>query len=98
MCGLLGSTDSGVAPAAFGRALQLMQHRGPDASGHEVCANGAQFGHTRLAILDLDERSNQPFWSADGRYVMVYNGEVYNFRELARKYRLTLRTSGDTEV
>ncbi len=87
-----------MAPAAFGRALQLMQHRGPDASGHEVCANGAQFGHTRLAILDLDERSNQPFWSADGRYVMVYNGEVYNFRELARKYRLTLRTSGDTEV
>ena len=98
MCGLLGSTDSGVTPAAFEHALGLMHHRGPDASGHEVFPRGAQLGHTRLAILDLDERSNQPFRSDDGRYVMVYNGEIYNFRELARKHRLTLRTSGDTEV
>jgi asparagine synthase (glutamine-hydrolysing) len=98
MCGLLGSTDSGVTPAAFEHALGLMHHRGPDASAHEICAGGVQLGHTRLAILDLDERSNQPFRSEDGRYLMVYNGEIYNFRELARKHRLTLRTSGDTEV
>jgi asparagine synthase (glutamine-hydrolysing) len=98
MCGLLSSTDSGVTPAAFEHALRLMHHRGPDASAHESCASGAQFGHTRLAILDLDDRSNQPFRSEDGRYLMVYNGEIYNFRELARKHRLTLRTSGDTEV
>jgi asparagine synthase (glutamine-hydrolysing) len=75
-----------------------MRHRGPDASAHETSTGGAQFGHTRLAILDLDERSNQPFHSDDGRYVMVYNGEIYNFRELARKHGLTLHTSGDTEV
>jgi asparagine synthase (glutamine-hydrolysing) len=98
MCGLLGSTDSGVTQAAFERALGLMHHRGPDASAIEICPDGAQFGHARLAILDLDERSNQPFHSDDGRYLMVYNGEIYNFRELARKHRLTLRTSGDTEV
>ena len=98
MCGLLGSTDSGVTPAAFEQALGLMHHRGPDASGHETFARGEQLGHTRLAILDLDERSNQPFRSEDGRFVMVYNGEIYNFRELAAKHRLNLRTSGDTEV
>ena len=72
-----------MTPAAFEHALRLMHHRGPDASGHEVFPRGAQLGHTRLAILDLDERSNQPFRSDDGRYVMVYNGEIYNFRELA---------------
>jgi asparagine synthase (glutamine-hydrolysing) len=83
---------------AFEHALGLMHHRGPDASAQVSCGHGAQFGHNRLAILDLDERSNQPFWSEDGRHVMVYNGEIYNFLELARRHGLTLRTSGDTEV
>mgnify|MGYP001945874822 CR=1 FL=1 len=46
----------------------------------------------------MDDRSNQPFFSKDGRYVMVYNGEVYNFRELIAKYDLRCDTSGDTEV
>ena len=74
-----------------------MVHRGPDASG--VCLESSHWlGHRRLKIVDLDDRSNQPFRSRDGRYVVIFNGEIYNFRELAAKHGLELRTTGDTEV
>ncbi|GAB4395307.1 MAG: asparagine synthase (glutamine-hydrolyzing) [Microscillaceae bacterium] len=55
-------------------------------------------GHRRLSVLDLSERSNQPMYSLNGRYVMVYNGEVYNYEELARQLTFTRRTSSDSEV
>jgi asparagine synthase (glutamine-hydrolysing) len=57
-----------------------------------------QLVHKRLKILDLDYRSNQPFWSADRRYVVIFDGEIYNYRELARKYDIVQRTSSDTEI
>lgn len=75
-----------------------MHHRGPDVAGCVAYEQNAMLGHNRLSILDLDHRSDQPFWSADGRYVMVYNGEIYNYRELASRHGLTSRTTGDTEV
>lgn len=98
MCGLLFTNHPGIDPGAFAKALALMDHRGPDAAGCTTAVGHAQLGHNRLAILDLDPRSNQPFRSSDGRYLVVYNGEIYNFRELAQRHRLELRTSGDTEV
>ncbi len=55
-------------------------------------------GHRRLSIIDLSEAANQPFYSQDGRYVMIYNGEVYNFKELAAKYHIQSRTSSDSEI
>lgn len=74
-----------------------MKHRGPDANG--IARHGrCQLGHLRLKILDLDNRSNQPFYSRDGRFVLIFNGEIYNFRELARQWNLELRTTSDTEV
>ncbi len=79
-----------------------MQVRGPDAVGYwsdtEV---GLSLGHRRLSILDLDPRANQPMHSDDGRYVIVYNGEIYNFRELRKMLETAgevFRTQSDTEV
>lgn len=79
-----------------------MQVRGPDAVGYwndtEV---GLSLGHRRLSILDLEPRANQPMHSDDGRYVIVFNGEIYNFRELRRELEQDgerFRTQSDTEV
>lgn len=97
MCGILFSTASQLDEKIFRRALDRMAYRGPDASG-VLTHNNLQLGHRRLAIIDLDQRSNQPFLSSDGRYAMVYNGEIYNYRELASRYHLNLHTQSDTEV
>lgn len=97
MCGILFSNHRSVAREPFERALHLMDHRGPDACGY-VGHGGMHFGHVRLKILDLDARSNQPFYSQDGRYVAVFNGEIYNFKELARRHSITPRTTCDTEI
>ena len=77
-----------------------LKHRGPDASGYytdEVVA----LGHRRLSILDLDARSHQPFFSQDKRHVIVFNGEIFNFKQIAAELSaggVTLRTTSDTEV
>ena len=79
-----------------------MRLRGPDASGEWFDGEaGVCLGHRRLAIIDLDARANQPFVSSDGRYVTVYNGEIYNYRELGAELEaggVRLRTTSDTEV
>lgn len=86
--------------AAVAAACERMAPRGPDAQGiwQGECVT---LGHRRLAILDLEERANQPLLSACGRYAIVFNGEIYNFRELrieceANGY--SFRTDSDTEV
>jgi len=63
-------------------AVQLLDHRGPDDSGIWSNSSGVGLGHTRLSILDLSGHGHQPMKSSDGRFVMVFNGEVYNFREI----------------
>lgn len=76
-----------------------LTHRGPNASGSFVDRKEQLWlGHTRLSIIDLSEAANQPFLSSNGRYVIAYNGEIYNHRELANKHALALKTSSDTEV
>lgn len=89
MCGIVGVLDThGNATtddlhATVKRMTDRLYHRGPDGDG--VWADGEAglaFGHRRLAIIDLSERGRQPMVSADGRYVITYNGEVYNFPEL----------------
>jgi asparagine synthase (glutamine-hydrolysing) len=97
VCGILVTSEPGVDGEKFSGALASLGHRGPDATGYLEC-NGFKLGHRRLKILDVDDRSNQPFRSATGRHVIVFNGEIYNYRELARKHGLQLRTSSDTEV
>jgi asparagine synthase (glutamine-hydrolysing) len=103
MCGIVGilSQDSTATPVDSARtaaALASLRHRGPDAEG-TLADRGVWFGHRRLSILDLSELGTQPMSFGDGRYVICYNGEVYNFRDIASDLRLeNLRSSSDTEV
>ena len=79
-------------------AMAALKHRGPDEQGQYEDRN-VWLAHTRLSILDLTEAGSQPMRSANERYVISYNGEVYNFRELAAKHELAgLRSRSDTEV
>jgi len=98
MCGILFTNRPGIAPEDFQDALGLMAHRGPDAAGGYARHGAVQLGHNRLSIVDLNARSNQPFYSRDGRHVIVFNGEIYNYRELAAQRGVELRTSSDTEL
>jgi asparagine synthase (glutamine-hydrolysing) len=103
MCGLAGifNLDAAPAPAVvLERMTQTIAHRGPD--GHGVFVDRAfALGHRRLAVIDPTPRGRQPMQTRDGRYVLAYNGELYNFRELraqlqAEGGRFTSET--DTEV
>lgn len=82
--------------------LDCLAHRGPDARASVPLPElDGVLGHTRLSVIDLDPRSNQPFMSDDGRYIIVYNGELYNYRDLRKtlqRQRVQLRTESDTEV
>ncbi|WP_299616433.1 asparagine synthase (glutamine-hydrolyzing) [Pelagibius sp.] len=104
MCGIFGIVyaDGSREPddARLQRTIALLGHRGPDGRGTYREA-GVGLGHTRLSLLDLDERSNQPLWDPEGRYGLVYNGEIYNFKELRQDLEargLRFRTTSDTEV
>ncbi len=101
MCGIAGIVSPQPSADDFAtvqRMTDALRHRGPDASD-VVQVDGAVFGHTRLAIIDLDATANQPMFDESGRYVIVYNGELYNYRQLRKQltdYRF--RTESDTEV
>lgn len=82
--------------------LNIQRHRGPDAEGDWVSEeNAVGLCHNRLSILDLSENGNQPMISADGRFVLVFNGEIYNYRQLQQELTskgAVFRTGTDTEV
>ncbi len=101
MCGISGyiSNHNKISKEDFIKATNAMNHRGPDAEGYyENEQHSLLLGHKRLSIIDLSPASNQPFFSNCGRYVMVYNGELYNFKEIKQQLQLQTRTTGDTEV
>ncbi|QSE98449.1 asparagine synthase (glutamine-hydrolyzing) [Fulvivirga lutea] len=76
-----------------------LKHRGPDSEGYYVnTTSGIALGHRRLSILDLSENGNQPFYSHCKRYVMVYNGEVFNYKEIASNLNINLKTNCDSEA
>ncbi len=100
MCGIVGIVGAS-ADARVGRAMrEALRHRGPDAQG-EIAQKNLYLGHRRLRIIDLSPASDQPLSTEDGRYTIVYNGEVYNFRELRRRLEALgerFKTEGDAEV
>ncbi len=101
MCGITGIISSNpLKKATISSANYALAHRGPDAGG--LFTDESQrviLGHRRLSILDLSDIANQPMHSACQRFVMVYNGEVYNFRALQKKLPdFSWKTQSDTEV
>ena len=103
MCGIVGLVDrfdSNVLPEKIRTAANLLYRRGPDDSGCWVEGN-VGLAHRRLAILDLSSAGHQPMVSPDGRYAIVFNGEIYNFCELRRLLAAdgsVWRSQSDTEV
>jgi asparagine synthase (glutamine-hydrolysing) len=108
MCGIAGRWDvrhrlpAEEAAAAIRRMTRALAHRGPDDEGYYQDAEaGLDLGHRRLSILDLSPLGHQPMLSPGGRYVVVYNGEIYNFVELRRDLEAegaVFRGHSDTEV
>jgi asparagine synthase (glutamine-hydrolysing) len=101
VCGIATVVGRAGAAAALVPLVAALSHRGPDAENSWTSADGAvALGHTRLAILDRSPTGAQPMVSPDGRHVLVFNGEVYNFRELRAELAADWRFVGssDTEV
>lgn len=117
MCGLIARLSLGTAaPAPIADWLRDLEHRGPDAAAAvgwessgplvrscdaDISQRANILGHLRLSIIDVSDAADQPFVSADGRYVIVFNGEIYNYVELKTELAALgaqFATSSDTEV
>jgi len=108
MCGVTGfwrkdnKSKEEVLLESISKMTEVLSHRGPDDKGVWVCAeNSLALGHARLSILDLSSRGHQPMESFCGRYVISYNGEIYNFKEIRSKLEgesVPFKTECDTEV
>ncbi len=104
MCGIAGVVADGDLERSMEGSVRAMidrmRSRGPDGEGVWI-GKGAVLGHRRLAILDPNARANQPMATTDGRYIIVLNGEIYNFRDLRAELEsegVIFRTTSDTEV
>lgn len=99
MCGISGIIGN-YNPHQLDVMLLSQHHRGPDFSGKYTDEGFATLGHNRLAIIDLSPHSNQPFFDTSGRYIITFNGEIYNYIELKAelKNQYDFKTESDTEV
>ncbi len=98
MCGIIGGVGS-FEKKMFKQAVDTITHRGPDSKGIFTSENFF-LGHTRLSIQDLSENGNQPMFSDDNRYVIIFNGEIYNHLDIRREFlpNRVFKSSGDTET
>jgi asparagine synthase (glutamine-hydrolysing) len=103
MCGITGLINldgAPVSPVILQKTTDAIVHRGPDGEGHWIEGN-VGLGHRRLAIIDLSPAGHQPMISTDHRYVLSYNGEIYNYRELRSELEAAgywFRSKTDSEV
>ena len=105
MCGVLTFVSAnGTAPdhrEAIAASLESLHHRGPDETGVDLVGTDVVLGHKRLSIIDV-EHSHEPLWYDAGRFVIIFNGEIYNYIELReqliREHGARFHTYGDTEV
>lgn len=104
MCGIAGyfSPEGHFQKHHLETLTNALAHRGPDAVGY-FTENAVGLGHRRLSIIDLTEAANQPFFSRNNRYTLVFNGEIYNFKEIEAELKLVdenflPKTKSDTEI
>jgi asparagine synthase (glutamine-hydrolysing) len=101
MCGIAGIYNperKNNYSVYVNKMIDCMHHRGPDGKGF-YNQDGISLGHTRLAIIDLSSNANQPFISQDHQYAFVFNGEIFNFRDLKKELKhIHFQTESDTEV
>ena len=107
MCGIVGSFTKNSTPGLdelLQESLLALHHRGPDDRGKEVLhfnAGQLALGHTRLSVIDISQRGHQPMHSPDERYTIIFNGEIYNYKELGQELRALGRSfssDSDTEI
>ena len=98
IAGIIGLRDKGDATTKIKRLANALAHRGPDAEGFFIDDRVA-LAHRRLSIIDLSETANQPLFDVTGRYCIILNGEIYNYREVKSSFsEYPFRTESDTEV
>lgn len=103
MCGVTGLihlNGNSVSPVILKKMTDSIAHRGPDGEGHWIEEN-IGIGHRRLAIIDLSSAAHQPMITNSGRYILSYNGEIYNYREIRAELEangIRFRSNSDTEV
>lgn len=95
MCGIIFSKN--IDNELFQKSFDLMNYRGPDEDRIETY-NEYTLGHKRLSIVDLNSRSSQPFLASDNKTAIIFNGEIYNYKELKSEYGIETKTTSDTEV
>ena len=104
MCGIIAITTSKAIPDFIERGLAAINHRGPDDQGIFVSDDGnCHLGHVRLSIIDISSAGHQPMTDSSGRFVISYNGEVYNYLELKKSLEknhgpINWKSTSDTEV
>jgi len=98
IAGIIGLKDTVAAESKIRSMNESLKHRGPDADGVFV-EQGAALGHLRLSIIDLSDSANQPFFDQSKRFCIVFNGEIYNYREVRAIVKdYPYKTNSDTEV
>ena len=95
MCGIIFTNMKSVQKKDFEKSILDMKHRGPNNQSY-LEFEDFKLGHTRLSIQDLDVRSNQPM--KIGNFIIIFNGEIYNFKKLIKDHNLKVKTTSDTEV
>ena len=100
MCGIVGIVGKAAKEYTLDAMLRAQHHRGSDHTGKLMPKEGVALGHNRLSIIDLSAEANQPMEDAQGRYVIVFNGEIYNYLELRMRlaHHYAFCTVSDTEV
>lgn len=100
MCGIAGILGQKANKESILQMLETQKHRGPDFVDYYLKENRITLGHNRLSIIDLSSNANQPFSSDCKNYILVFNGEIYNYLELRNELqsKYTFKTQSDTEV